>query len=167
MAAGYTALHSEPKLKGMVDPEFGFKWRFLEGGERRPSLALVGGTTQPGDSDLSSGERDWGALLIASIPGRTNVLHLNLGNTWVGEAGVNDIISWGVALEMPREDGTAWYAEIVGDNSGEGGGDDSLEALVGWSKEVRSGAVYSVGVAFGLSDASPDCRLSAGLTRDF
>ena len=56
VATGYTALYSYPKVKGMVAPEFGFKWRFLEGGERRPSLALVGGVTQPGDSDLSSGE---------------------------------------------------------------------------------------------------------------
>ena len=81
---------------------------------------------------------------------RANVFHLDLGKTWVGEAGINDIISWGIALEMPREDGTAWYAEIVGDNSGEGGEDDPLEALVGWSKQGKSSAVYSVGLAVGF-----------------
>ena len=167
LATGYTTLYSDPKVRGMVDPELGFKWRFLDGGERRSSLALVGGVTQPGDSDLSSGERDWGALLIASIPAGANVFHLNLGKTWVGEAGAHHVSSWGLALEMPKDDGTAWYAEIVGDNSGKGGEDDPVEVLVGWSKEAASGALYSAGLAAGLSDTTHDWRFTTGLTREF
>jgi hypothetical protein len=167
VATGYAVLHRHPRVRGMRDPELGLKWRFLDGAERRLSLAVSGGLTFPCDSDLSSGERDWEALLIASIPARAGVFHLNLGPTWVGEAGVGQVTVWGLALEMPKPNGTAWYAEIVGDSSGEGCEDDPLEALVGWSKESRSGAVYSLGLAVGLSDASPDWRVSAGFTREF
>lgn len=82
----YGRLWSNISFDAKIGPNIGAKWRFMGNGRTNPSMAVSVLYSQTDDIGGSPAKPDYGALLIASYPGKHATLLGNFGRVWVGES---------------------------------------------------------------------------------
>jgi hypothetical protein len=147
------------------------EWAFLKEGSYQPAVSLAGTIKLDNGNDdkgLGTGAVDEGISLQVTRRFEPITLHLNGGYTFVGEptgTKMDDVISYNVAGEVPLADHWAMWVELYGQtNSDPTATDDPLEWLVGFIYTPRKGLALDFGVGTGFTDASPDVRVTAGVT---
>lgn len=83
--AAYSYLWNNIGPDAKIGPNFGFKWRFIGDGRRKPSMAVS--ALHSSNTTIGAGPRNtnFGALLIGSYPSRHFTFLGNLGRVWTGE----------------------------------------------------------------------------------
>ena len=159
---------------GFGDVEARIKWRFLKETDSFPALAATIGiksTTGDEDKGLGSGEIDVPINFIATKGFDLLTLNANLGYNFIGEPkgeDVSDTVSYGIAAEYAFTDIFCVVGEVVGEMQTEDTDEDNpAEILVGATYELSFGTVIDAGIGFGLTDSSPDIKITAGLTHEF
>lgn len=159
---------------GFGDMEARLKLRFLDETDSFPAMATtVGIKTTTGDKDkgLGSGEIDVPINLIATKGFDRLTLHANLGYNIIGEPEGEDVsntVGYGVAGEFAVTEIFCVVGEVVGEIQTEDtDSDNPAEILIGATYELPFGTVLDGGVGFGLTDGSPDYKITAGLTHEF
>ena len=156
---------------GAGDIELRGKYRWLDEGPIWPAIAVLGAVKTPTGSErrgLGSGATDAAIRLVGTKELGPVTVHLNLGYTFIGASGLDNVLSWGVAASLKVTDAVALVGEVVGEtNSDPHAKDDPRELRAGltyalWEKVVLDGAV-----SVGLTRASPDYVLTVGLTARF
>lgn len=161
-------------VDGFGDVEARIKWRFLNEEDTIPALAVtVGIKSTSGDENkgLGSGEIDVPLNFIATKGIDQLTIHANLGYNFIDDPegeDVSDTISYGAAVEFAITEVFCIVGEVVGEVQTEGTGEDNpAEILVGATYELLFGTVLDAGVAAGLTNGSPDCKITVGLTHEF
>lgn len=161
---------------GFGDLEAGFKLRFLDETDSFPALAVsIGVKTETGNSEkgLGSGETDVPVNFIATKGFDRITLHANAGYNFVGDVAESegkeyDLINLSLAGEFAATEVFTIVGEVVGEIYTEDVDEDNpCEILVGATYELPFGTVLDAGAAFGLTDGSPDYKITAGLTHEF
>ena len=143
----------------------------LKESDSHPALSIAGTVKFDNgndDKNLGSGAVDYSLSLQASKAFKPITLHLNGGVTFAGEptgAKRDNVISYNVAGEIPI--GRIWtlVGELFGQtNPDPAAADDPLEWLVGFTYTPRKGVILDAGMGTGLTDASPDLRVTGGVT---
>ena len=163
-----------PEVAGFSDISLRPEFNFLEETESFPALSLAAVFKfDNGDEDrgLGSGEVDYSLALQASKQFSPVVLHFNLGYTFTGEPrGVNldDVVFYNFGAGYTVSDSLSLVGEIIGQTNSDPAGDDDLwEWLGGFIYQPDEGYALDMGLGTGLTDSSPDFRLTAGLTHFF
>lgn len=96
---------------------------------------------------------------------------MNFGYAFKGEPegeDVDDVFSYKFAIEYPLDENFNLVGEIVGDTTFEGSFDDnSCEGLLGFNYAFNNIITYDFGIGFQISQASPDYKVTAGITTTF
>lgn len=159
---------------GIGDIKFTTKYRFLDEIKNLPVLALsLSIKTKTGNKEksLGSGELDYGLNGIVTKEIGKFTTHLNLGYTFVGEPEgeeVNDIFSYGLAMEYPLNESLNIVGEVTGETTLDGDfNGNPCSGLLGLNYALSEMIAFDFGVGFEISDASPDYRIITGLTLGF
>lgn len=94
--------------------------------------------------------------------------HINLGYTVTDSDSMDNVFFYKVAGEYLIRDRLKLVGEIVGQgNHDPDATDDPLEWLLGFIYEIPNGLILDFGFGTGLTDASPDIRVTGGVTYNF
>lgn len=161
---------------GLGDLSLKAKLRFLKGREATP-VSIAGQLIikfPSGDKgrDLGTGEADVGFQLIASEEFSLITMHLNLGYTFIGnppKQELRDILNYSLAFEY---DAIPNSLKLVGELTGHRQIDprisgDPLNLLAGIVHKIGKGITVDAAAAVGLTSASPDYTINAGMTYNF
>lgn len=153
-----------------IRPEF----RLWEEGTVRPEVSIAGSVKFQNGNDekgIGSGETD------GSLSGQFSktivpfTLHLNLGFTAVGQApgtDLDNVIFYNGAVEFEAAEKLTLVAEITGStHSDPTSEEDPLEILFGFLYEFSEGFTLDFGIGAGLNNASPDLRVTSGVTYSY
>ncbi len=161
-------------VDGMGDFIFSGKCNLLDLTEDLPALALccnIKTKTGNKDKDLGSGEVDYTLTGIMTREIRKFTTHVNFGYTIVGEPEgekLDDIFSYGLAIEYPINEKLNIAGEITGETTFDGDFDDNpCGGLVGLNHALSEMVTFDCGLGFEISEASPDYRIITGLTLVF
>ncbi|MFH1479294.1 MAG: transporter [Candidatus Omnitrophota bacterium] len=153
-------------VDGIGDVKLCTKYRFLEEGDL-PGMALSFSIkTESGDEEkgLGSGEADYSVTGLITKEIGAFTTHLNLGYTFVGEPG-DDNLLYGIALEYPLNESLNIVGEVAGETVFDGDFDDNLfSGLLGANYSLNEIAALDLGIGFQISEASPDYKIVAGLS---
>lgn len=170
----FIELSENADVNGIGDVIFSSKYHFLDETDQLPALALCCNIkTETGDKDkgLGSGEVDYTLTGIMTKEIRKFTTHVNFGYTIVGEGEgekLDDIFSYGLAIEYPVNEKLNIAGEITGETTFDGDFDDNpFSGLVGCNYAFNEVATFDFGVGFEISEASPDYRIITGLTLGF
>lgn len=162
---------NEDDENGFGDLEMGVKLRLLEEKGNIPSLALKFKIkTDTGDESkrIGSDNVDYQINSILSKNFTKNTLHLNIGYTFIGEISSDDVFNYSFALENPVNDKLNLVGELSAETTFEGGFDDNpFEVLLGFNYALPDISVIDAGISIGLSNASPDYKITSGITIGF
>lgn len=163
---------------GFGDLSLQLKWRCVETGDERFSIAVKPGITLPtGDDDkgFGNGRLSGGVTLIATHTGGLGALHLNLGylrNEYRLEearrTSNRDICKASLAGELHVSGSVRAVGDIGIETSGTRGDDSDPAFIIGgliWG--VTDDVDLDIGIKGGLNDAEDDTALLAGLTTRF
>lgn len=168
------------KIENIGDMVLKSRLLFLKGREGNPiSLTLQPffKISTPEDekevlqSGFSTGETDFGFLLIATREIAPLLAHMNLGYVFINKPSFGrdyeNVFTFKVAVEyMPGK-----VLEVVGELTGETNkdprGDDLFSILLGARYRISEDILLDVGFSVGISDSSPDSTATMGLTMDF
>lgn len=175
VALGVPLLSLEPsdgkRQAGIGDIEIHGKYRVLNEGPIWPAFAILGTLKFATGSErrgLGSGATDAGIKLIGTRVFGPITAHLNLGYTFVGASGQDDVFSWGAAVSLKVTEALAFVGELVGEtNSDPHAKDDPREVRIGLTYAFGEKLVLDGAVAAGLTRASPDYGLTIGMTVRF
>ncbi len=161
-------------VDGIGDVEVRFKLRFVDETDKFPALAVtLGGKTTTGNSEkgLGTGEVDFVANFIATKEIGRVTLHGNVGHNATGDVAEEqdfDLVNLSLAGEFSVNEQITLvseiYAEIATQDIDE---EDPVDILVGATYELPIGTVLDFGVAAGLTNGSPDYRITIGMTHEF
>lgn len=160
---------------GFGDLQARFKLRFLDETDNFPALAVsLGVKTETGDSEkgLGTGKTDAIANFIAQKGFDRLTLFANAGYNYRGDPAEEeeyDLVNLSLAGEYACTEQFCIVGEVVGEIITEDveGEDNPCEVLVGATYELPFGTVLDAGIAAGLTDGSPDYKITAGLTHEF
>jgi len=163
---------NEDDENGFGDLEMGIKLRLLKEKGSIPSLALkfkIKTDTGDESKELGSDDIDYQINSILSKNFTKNTtLHLNIGYTFIGESSSDDVFNYSFALENFVNDKLNLVGELSGETTFEGGFDDNpFEVLLGFNYALTDISVIDAGISIGLSDASPDYKITTGITIGF
>lgn len=117
---------------------------------------------------LGSGENDHSLSAQFSKDFRPIKFHFNLGYTFIGQRkgeSVRDVIFYNIASEYALSDKLTLVGELRGArNSDPKENKNPLEALVGFIYNISSNVALDFGIGGGFTRASPDIRVTSGLT---
>lgn len=120
---------------------------------------------------LGSGETDYSLSFQFSKDFSPLKWHFNIGYTFVGQAkgeAIDDVIFYNLAFEYNVNDRIDVVGELVGQtNPGPNADDETFEFLVGCIYSMSQNIALDFGIGAGLTDASPDLRITSGLTFQF
>jgi len=161
-------------VDGIGDLLVRFKLRFIDETDKFPALAVtLGGKTTTGNSKkgLGTGEVDFVANFIATKEMGRVTLHGNVGHNATGDVAEEqefNLVNLGLAGEFSVNEQITLvseiYAEIATEDIDE---ENPLDILVGATYELPIGTVLDFGVAAGLTNGSPDYRITLGMTHEF
>ncbi|NQT00116.1 MAG: transporter [Candidatus Omnitrophica bacterium] len=129
--------------------------------------------TKTGDENksLGTGELDYIINLILSKELDKIVSHLNFGYSYVGAPegqDDDDVFSYAWALEYPLNEKVNLVGEVSAETNFSGDFDDNpFAALVGFNYAFSDMLTFDFGVGWGISEASADHRITAGLSAAF
>jgi len=173
IGSGYTFLDpkEEERVDGLSDTEVKLKYRLMDEKGWVPAFALAGKVKFPTASSskgLGSGAADFTINAAATKNlSKQLALHLNLGYTFMGDGGDNEL-NYSIAAQYVLAEKLGLGGEIVGGNNLNGRkGDDPFSWLVGAYYLITDNVVWDAGVEKGMNSAAPDFRLMTGLTLFF
>lgn len=159
---------------GFGDINLSAKLNLLKEQDNLPAMAVSFQLkTDSGNDDksLGTGKREYAVNYIASKSIAESSLHVNLGYTLkddLPEQNLRDVITYGLAVEYPLADRLNLVGEISGENERRGNFDDNpLSGLIGLNYSLSEAMVCDLGCGFEISEASPDFKVTAGLTFSF
>ena len=162
------------KTDGFDDIKISSKFNFLEEKNVLPamSVSLVLKTDSGNDDkSLGTGEKEYQFNTIMSKSLNNLTLHFNFGYTIkddLPEQDLRDILTYGVAVEYPFNDKLNLVGEIVGENERRGDFDDNpMAGIIGFNYSLDDNVMYDLGLSFEISEASPDFKVTTGLTFGF
>ncbi|MFC1624349.1 transporter [Candidatus Omnitrophota bacterium] len=162
------------KIDGISDIQIATKYHLLDETETLPALAMSCVVkTKTGDENkgLGSGELDYSLNGIITKEIRDFTTHVNLGYTFVGEPegeNLDDIFSYSLAIEYLLIESLNIVGEITGETTFNGDFDDNpFSGLVGLNYILTERLCFDAGIGFQISKASPDYRITTGLTLAF
>jgi len=167
--AGIEIPYSASDPSGIGDATVKGKINFAEETESAPAISLgVDIKLMNGDKDqgLGTGYVDYGINGIFSKELGPVMGHANLGYTIVGTkegTASENVISYGVAVEYSANDAVNIVGEIFG-SSVENASVNPLDAQIGGYWSINDMTRIDGGLAFGLSDASPEYKATVGIT---
>ena len=161
-------------VNGIGDIVLSSKYRFLDETQKAPALSLsfaIKTDTGNEDKGLGSGDLDYTITAILSKELDKIIGHLNLGCQYVGAPegqSDDDVFSYALALEYPVNDRLNFVGEVSGETNFEGDFDDNaFAALTGLNYAFSDRATFDLGIAWQISEASPDYKLITGVTLGF
>jgi cobalt/nickel transport protein len=173
LAIGSSYLFMHPKggenENGIGDTEVKLKYRLANEKDWRPAFAVAGILKIPTASEsrgLGSGKVDFtiNSILTKSLTKRLT-LHFNLGYTFTGETGAANELNYSLACQFILTEKWTLAGEIAGLNNFNGRKqDDPLSGLIGMTYQLIDNWIWDAGVEIGMSRASPDFRVTTGLT---
>ncbi|MFH1519496.1 MAG: transporter [Candidatus Omnitrophota bacterium] len=123
------------------------------------------------DRGLGSGETNYSLSLQFSKQFNPFNWHFNIGYTFVGQPkgeAVDDVIFYNLACEYSVSEKLTLMAELIGQtNSDSTAADEPFECLLGLVYPISENIDFDFGVGTGLTNASPDIRVTSGLTYQF
>lgn len=160
-------------LDGVGDMDLGAKFLLVQGGERRPQVALLVTSTVPvGDDDTTSDAWDPSFRFNFDHDLSENLgLGVNLGAEWQtvrSDAGVEDTATrfvYTAALGRALDEARGVFVEIFGSESIDGpdsGAEVSLDGGLTWL--LRPNLQLDVAAGVGLTDAADDWFVGAGVS---
>jgi hypothetical protein len=164
----------QPDLNGWGDVAVQLEGSLLKERAYLPGMSMAFQTkTQSANEDrgLGSGETDYTVTALASKTFGHTSAHLNLGLTVVGDPPETDsrnTFNYNVALEHSLSERLLLVGELFGrTNQDRSAETDPLECLMGVVYSLNKQVVLDAGIGMGVSPASPDLRLTTGLTVAF
>lgn len=170
----FTDPHNARNREGIGDIAVRLEYMFLEERGNIPAMSLD--TTikfESGDEDkgLGSGDTDYTFFLQLSKSFDPITVHFNFGYTLVGEHDdeiLDNVFGYNFAAEYELMDRLTLVGEFLGEtNSDPHAEDDPMEFLVGAMYDINSNFTLDAGLGAGLTDASPDVKVTAGITFGF
>ncbi len=160
--------------EGIGDISVRPEYMFLEERENIPAMSLAATfELQSGDKDkgLGSGATDYSLSLQVSKNFDPVSVHFNLGYTFIGKSkgeDLDNVIFYNFACEYVITGKLTLVGELIGQtNSDPGATNDPMEILAGMIYEITSNVNFDVGFGAGLNNASPDIRVTGGITFEF
>lgn len=139
-----------------------------------PAVSFAGTVkTHSGDEDrgLGSGETDYSLSLQFSKDFSPLKCHFNLGYTFKGQPegeAVDDVIFYNLGFEYKLNGRIDLVGELVGQtNSDPAANSEPFECLVGFIYSAGENIALDFGIGTGLTSASPDLRVTSGITYSF
>lgn len=171
VGSGYLFMHPEEseKEQGLADTELKLKYRWLDEKNGVPALATAAKLKIPTASEpkgLGSGSPDFGIHMIATKNlSKRFVLHLNLGYTFLGNGESDKQLNYSLSAQFVLTDKWALVGEVLGTNNLNGKEeDDPFSSLLGTYFLIRECLIWDLGMELGMNHASPDYRLTTGIT---
>ncbi len=161
--------HEGERENGMSDTRIKLKYRWMDEKIWMPASTVSGILKIPTASEskgLGSGQTDFGinAILTKNLSKKW-VVHFNLGYTFIGENHVNNELNYSVAAQFSLTDKWVLVGEIVATNNFNARhGDDPFSGLIGTYYSIMDKLIWDAGVEIGMNKATPDFRLTTGLT---
>ncbi len=154
------------RLSGSGDTSLLLKHRWALGKDDGPAFGIEYGVTLPtAKTGLGSGKADYLVNGIYSTEVAGNSIDLNLNLTRVGSIATGEgrtQLGYAATVSRPLNDQWGIAAEISGDTRRGTAPTDQL--LVATSYAASRKVVWDASVAFGLSHASPDWSIFAGVS---
>jgi len=161
-------------IDGVDDIKVMTKYNFRE---ETDSLPAVSGSfslkTDSGNNDksLGTGEKEYAINSIFSKSFDAFNLHFNFGYTIKEDSpgqDLRDILTYGLAIEYAVGEKLNLVGEISGENERRYDFDDNLTSgLIGVNYNISENIVCDLGFGFEISEASPDFKITTGLTVGF
>ena len=165
---------TDAKTDGFDDIKITSKYNFLAEGNILPAMSVSFSLkTDSGNNDksLGTGGKEYALNSIFSKSLDKLTLHFNLGYTIkddLPDQDLRDILTYGLAIEYPLNERCNLVSEITGENERRYDFDDNLmSGLVGFNYVVNENIAYDLGLGFEISEASPDFKITTGLTLSF
>jgi len=160
--------------EGLSDISIRPEFLLIKEKESMPAVSFAATfKTESGNKDkgLGSGETDYSLSLQFSKDFSPFTYHLNIGFTFIGEAegeNVDDVLFYNLAFEYNVNDRLDLTGELIGEtNSDPSADDEPFEFLLGVIYSPSDKVALDFGIGAGLTDASPDIRITSGLTYQF
>lgn len=148
------------------------EYQFLQETDNTPAMSgwvAVKTNTGSEDSGLGTGAThiSFAGNLSKKFSGPA-WFHINLGYTVTDSGDMDNVFFYKVAGEYLMRERLKLVGEIVGQgNHDSEATNDPLEWLLGFIYEIPNGLIVDMGFGTGLTDASPDIRLTGGVTYNF
>ena len=161
---------------GVGDIEGRLKYRFAQESFSTPSLAVTLGfklDNADEENGLGSGTEDFNFNFIVEKTIQEITIYGNLGYNDIGNISDSDeetidFVNLSLAGKLTVTDTIHFLAEVCSELATENTcEDDPVELLMGQTYTLSCETVLSCGIAFGLTDSSPDLRISFGMTHEF
>lgn len=157
--------------EGLSDISIRPEFILIKEEESHPAVSFAANfKTESGNKDkgLGSGETDYSLSLQFSKNFSPLTYHFNIGFTFIGEAegeNVDDVLFYNLAFEYNMNDKLDLMGELIGEtNSDPTADDEPFEFLAGLIYSLSDKVALDFGIGAGLTDASPDIRITGGLT---
>jgi len=157
--------------EGLSDISIRPEFLLIKEEEHHPAVSFAANfKTESGKKDkgLGSGETDYSLSLQFSKDFSPFVYHFNIGFTFIGEApgeNLDDVLFYNLAFEYNVNDRLDLTGELIGEtNSDPSANDEPFEFLLGFIYSSSDKIALDFGIGAGLTDASPDIRITSGLT---
>ena len=123
------------------------------------------------DKSLGTGKQEYAINTILSKSLDELILHFNFGYVIkenLPEQNLRDVLTYSIAVEYPLDEKLNFVAEISGENERRNDFDDNpMSGLSGFNYSISENIVYDLGLGFEISEASPDFKVTTGLTFSF
>lgn len=174
IAAGLPYVYLDPKgnakEEGVGDLYAYLKYRVWGERDLYPALTLKPFLKLPTASEskgLGSGEPDLGLTAAFSESFVGFNLHIDVTYIFLGEEGVTDPLSLGLAGEFEITKGLNFVSEIrYANNFNSKHKDDPATVMAGFQAEI-AGAIFDAGLTLGLNSAAADYLFTVGVTIKF
>jgi len=161
-------------VDGVADLVICSKYRLLDQSVNIVNLAInfkIKTKTGNNDKGLGAGDIDYSATAILTKELGNITSHINLGYTYVGgpEGTDNDsLFSYALALEYPLDNKCNLVGEFTGETNFEGDfNNNPFAGLIGCNYAVSEDIAVDLGLAWQISEASPDYKIISGVTLGF
>jgi hypothetical protein len=171
VGSGYLFIHPDEgeKEQGLADTDLKLKYRWLDEKNSYPAFTTAAKLKIPTASEskgLGSGRPDFGINMIATKNlSERFVLHLNFGYTFIGNGESDKELNYSLGAQFVLTDHWVLVGEVLGTNNLNGKeGDDPFSSLLGTYFLIREFLIWDLGMEWGMNRASPDYRLTMGIT---
>lgn len=163
-------------VEGMDEEGFGDivlrgKYRFFDEGPLWPAPGLMLEIKFPTGSERRGLGTDAADVALTALATKTLgplVAHLNLSYTFIGKSEEDDVFTYALAVELPVTERFKLVSELVGEtNADPSTKTHQLGVLFGATYALKTGIVLDGALNIGLTNASPDYQVTAGITLSF
>lgn len=153
---------------------------FLKGREGNPISLTVQpyfklptpGKKHTVSTDPSTGETDFGFLIIATREMSPMTVHLNIGYVFINRPPVvaeeyKNIFIFKLAMEYRAANNLQFVGELTGATNEYPYQSDLFTVLLGVRRSLRKDISVDAGYSLGISDSGPDSVATVGMSKDF